>query len=632
MRLLESIHSPKDLKALSPAELEQLCAEIRTYIIDCCAQNPGHLGSSLGCVELCVALHYVFDLPQDKLIFDVGHQAYAHKILTGRREAFRRNRCLDGISGFPSMKESPYDSFGAGHASTSISAALGLAVAGELEGHTGKIVAVIGDGSMTGGLAYEGLNNAGARKTDMLVILNDNQMSISPNVGGIHRHLLQLTTSARYNRIKQKTWTFLGASRLRWAVQKMVKLVKKGFMPHGTLFQELGFRYFGPVDGHKVGDLIKVLQRLKQLQGPKLLHILTTKGKGYAPAEADPSRWHAPGRFDAQTGALPSASGKLRFQDVFGRTLVELAARDPRIVGVTPAMLKGSSLDLLMQAYPARCFDVGIAEQHAVTFSAGMAAGGLLPFCNIYSSFMQRAYDGVIHDVALQGLKVIFCLDRGGLVGEDGPTHHGAFDLAYMRPVPGLAIFAPMDEYQLRDILFSVTDASYGATVIRYPRGAGLGLTAADLEKLPYQYIDIGKARALRTVDRAGLGAVLSLGPVGLRVQRAVETLAAQGVEVEHFDMRFLKPLDEEVLARVCARASFVLTVEDGCLLGGLHEAVCAYVAERGLSLPVRGLGLADAFVPQGGIGELYQKCGLDEKSIFEAILQQTSQIGSVGK
>lgn len=623
--LLDQINSSQDLKKLSLSDLAPLCAELRDFITHCCATNPGHLGASLGTIELTVALHYVFDLPNDKIIWDVGHQAYAHKILTGRRDAFKQNRCYQGISGFPRRDESPCDAFGTGHSSTSISAALGFAVAASLQHTTDHVVAVIGDGSLTGGLAYEGLNNAGGLGANILIIFNDNQMSIEPNVGGLHNSLLKITTSVRYNKLKEHTWTLLGASAFRNFMQKMVKAIKRSIVGQSTIFQSLGIRYFGPVDGHNVIKLVHTLQRLKMLEGPRLLHTLTIKGKGYAPAEHDQTTWHAPGPFDPDTGMrlnghAPDGPQKLRFQDVFGQTLLELARTNPLIVGITPAMPTGCSLNLMMKEMPERCFDVGIAEQHAVTFAAGLAAAGYLPFCNIYSSFMQRAYDSVIHDVALQNLKVVLCLDRAGLVGEDGPTHHGAFDLAYFQCVPNLFLAAPMDEYEFRNMLFSAQDNAYPALSIRYPRGSGLGLaTCQD----PFTFIPPGKARL---ISQGADIALLTIGTVGLAGREAVAQLAQQGIGVQHYDMRFLKPLDTDVLAYVCAHYNHIVTVEDGSIVGGLHHAVAAYVCEHANHVRVTALGIPDHFVTQGKTTQLQHECGYDTAGIVRTIMRETSK------
>lgn len=619
--LIEQINSPEDLKKLRPEELPQLCAEIRKYITECCSRNPGHLGASLGTVELTVAIHYVYDAPKDKIIWDVGHQAYAHKILTGRRKEFLKNRCYNGLSGFPKRDESPYDAFGTGHSSTSISAALGFATAAAMRKSGEKTVAIIGDGSMTAGLAYEGLNNAGGSNADILVVLNDNKMSIEPNVGGLHNSLLKLTTSVRYNRLKMKTWKALGSGTIRDAVQDLVKAGKRLVVKNSTLFQPLGIRYFGPVDGHDVILLVNTFKRLKNLKGPRLLHALTIKGKGYAPAENDQPTWHAPGLFDAETGHRltdddPDVPTKTRFQDVFGQTLLELARTNPDITGITPAMPSGCSMNLMMEEMPHRCFDVGIAEQHAVTFSAGLAAAGFLPYCNIYSSFMQRAYDSVIHDVAIQNLKVVFCLDRGGLVGEDGVTHHGAYDLAYLNCVPGLIVAAPMDEVELRNMMYSAQDKRYTATSIRYPRGTGAGIK--DWRR-PFQYLEPGRARLL---SQGKDMALLSLGAAGIMGAAAVAKAAEKGISVQHYDMRFLKPIDGEVLEYVSRNFSKVITLEDGCLIGGLHSTVSTYLARHKEAISkVTGLGIPDRFIQHGKTKQLYHECGYDTESILQAII-----------
>ena len=619
--ILEHIDSPADLKSLSTEELEQLCEEIRQYIIRCCADHPGHIGSSLGAIEIAVALHKVYDTPQDKIVWDVGHQAYAHKIITGRREAFMHNREMGGISGFPKMSESPYDSFGVGHASTSISAALGLAVADEKLGSPAKHIAVIGDGALTGGLAFEGLNNAGGLKADILVILNDNQISIDQSTGGLHNTLIKITTGKRYNKLKDDVWSALGATRLRRSIQRMVKNAKRAFIKTSevnSMFDSLGFRYFGPVDGNDVEALVTVLSRLKAIKGPKLLHVITTKGAGYKPAEDNPTVWHAPGHYDPKTGETIKQDEKTaRYQDVFGKTVTRLAHEDRRIVGITPAMLSGSGLSIMNAEMPDRVFDVGIAEGHAVTFSAGLAAGGMLPFCCIYSSFMQRAYDNVIHDVALQNLKVIFCLDRAGLVGEDGATHHGVFDLAAFRPVPNLVIASPRDEKELADLLYSATFDHYPATIIRYPRGRGIG---TPWENEPFDKILPGRAQLLHK-DADAKVAVLSIGPVADKCRQAIEEANAKGVGVIHYDMRFLKPLDTDALDDVRSKVEAILTVEDGCKEGGLHGAVAEYLADNKAECRLEGLGVPDEFISQGSREQLFDYCGYNTKDILNAIL-----------
>ena len=586
-------------------------------MVECCSKNPGHLGSSLGAVELAVALHYVYNTPHDKLVWDVGHQAYAHKIITGRRDAFVDNRRKDGISGFPKMMESEYDAFGAGHTSVSISAALGIAEAARLKGEDTNVVAVIGDGAMTGGLAFEGLNNAGALKSNILVILNDNQISIDKNVGALHNYLVKIAVSSTYNNVKKQMWKLLGNGKCRKLAQKFMLSTKLAFMKSGSVFQGLGFRYFGTIDGNDIGELVNTLAHLKDIDGPKLLHISTVKGKGYAPAEADPSVWHAPGKFDVQTGKRRvSTGGPLRYQDIFGKTLVELAERNEKIVGITPAMASGCSLTYMMEAFPQRTYDVGIAEQHAVTFSAGLAANGMLPFCNIYSTFMQRAYDSIIHDVALQKLKVIFCLDRGGIVGEDGATHHGAFDLSYFRPIPNITIAAPMNEVELRNMMYSATLPEYGITAIRYPRGNCEGL---DWKK-EFEFVEPGKG----IVVSQGAGvAVLSLGTIGNRVAKAVEMAKNEGMEPLHINMRFLKPLDTDLVKYACDRCKTIITVEDGALNGGLGSAVSEYVASLGRGVKVVSLGIPDKFVEQGTVEELISECGYNVDNIYDSIISE---------
>lgn len=615
-KYLDQINSPDDLKKLQPDELKVYCAELRHFIIEQLASNPGHLGSNLGVIELTVALHYVLNTPNDKLVWDVGHQAYAHKIITGRRDSFCTNRKLGGLSGFPRMDESPYDAFGVGHSSTSISAALGIAVASALRGEKREVVAVIGDGAMTGGLAFEGLNNAGASNADLLVILNDNRMSIDLNVGALKEYLLSITTSKRYNQVKSHAWTHLeGVPKLRRALQKLGNAFKGGMLQQSNLFESFNFRYFGPVDGHNVEALVRVLSDLKHIPGPKLLHVLTVKGKGYQPAEEHQRTWHAPGLFNPETGEriVKAKPGEPpRYQDVFGETLLELARQDDRIVGITPAMPTGSSLNIMMEQMPDRCFDVGIAEGHAVTFSAGLAADGLVPFCNIYSSFMQRAYDNVIHDVALQGLHVVMCLDRAGLVGEDGATHHGVFDLAGLLPVPGLTIASPLNEVELRNLMFTATKTS-GPFVIRYPRGKGV---ISDWKRL-MELLPIGEGQVLREGNEIAL---LSIGPVGNDAAWAAEQMVAEGVSVLHADLRFAKPLDEKLLHRIGREFSQVVTVEDGVIEGGVGEAVLAFFNVHGYSCRVTSLGIQDRFIPHGTVDQLKAMCGYDRQGILQTL------------
>ncbi len=617
-KYLPKIDSPADLKKLSGSELHEYCGELRRFIIEALSSNPGHLGASLGVVELTAAIHYVFNTPDDKLIWDVGHQAYAHKIITGRRDRFATNRCLGGISGFPSMAESPYDAFGGGHASNSISAALGIAAASEMKGEKRDVVVVIGDGAMSGGLAFEGLNNAGAMNTNLLVILNDNKISIDSNVGAMKEYLLKITTSRRYNEFKMKLWTAMRRTpRLRSAVQKAGNAMKLGFLQQSNLFESLNFRYFGPVDGHDVKNLTRVLQSLRDIPGPKLLHVLTVKGKGYKPAEQSQSIWHAPGKFNPDTGeriVSRDPSRPPRYQDVFGETLLELAEANDRIVGITPAMPTGSSLNIMMEKMPHRCFDVGIAEGHAVTFSAGLAAQGMVPFCAIYSTFMQRAYDNVIHDAALQSLHVVLCLDRAGLVGEDGATHHGAFDIAYMRPIPGLVIASPMNERELRNMMYTA-QAVEATHVIRYPRGGGVMTDwRGEMELLP-----IGKGRMLR---EGGDIAVISFGPVGNFVAEALDRAGKEGVKAAHADLRYVKPLDEELLHEIGKKYRKVITVEDGVVKGGVGSAVLDFFNANGYPAEVRMLGIPDEFVTHGSPAQLYALCGYDAEAIYNRVME----------
>lgn len=617
-KYLTKVDSPDDLKKIPEGELPVFCEELRRFIVGHLAANPGHLGSSLGVVELTAALHYVYNTPYDKLVWDVGHQAYAHKIITGRRDRFATNRKLGGLSGFPRMEESEYDAFGGGHASVAISAALGMASANKITGEERKVVAVIGDGALTGGLAFEGLNNAGASNTDMLVIVNDNNMSIDPNVGALKEYLLSITTSKRYNKLKEKTWNFLApVPKLRRAIQKMSDAVKIGVLKHSNLFESLNFRYFGPVDGHDIKSLTRVLRDLREIPGPKILHVLTTKGKGYEPAESNQSDWHAPGRFDPETGVRLTCDDSLpaRYQDVFGQTLLEMARANEKIVGITPAMPKGCSLNVMMREMPDRTFDVGIAEGHAVTFSAGLAAMGMTPFCNIYSSFMQRAYDNVIHDVALQKLGVVFCLDRAGLVGEDGATHHGTFDVSFFRPIPNMVIASPLNERELRDMMYT---AQYAGTpfVIRYPRGRGEGVEWQS----GFERQEIGRSQVLREGTDVAL---LTFGPVGNAAAKAAARAEAEGVSVLHVDMRYAKPLDEQMLHRVGGSFGRVITVEDGSVTGGFGGGVGEFFEQNGYAVAMKMLGVADEFVQHGTPAELHKLCGFDEQGIYEAIMSQ---------
>ncbi|MBO6172454.1 MAG: 1-deoxy-D-xylulose-5-phosphate synthase [Bacteroidales bacterium] len=619
-KILDKVDTPQDLRKLDLSELPGLCDEIRDYIVRCCADNPGHLASSLGAVELIVGMHYVFDTPSDKLVFDVGHQAYAHKIITGRKEAFKGNRKKDGISGFPNRDESPYDAFGAGHASTSISAALGLAKAAQVSGLKEKVVAMIGDGAMTGGLALEGLNNAGDSDTDILVVLNDNDMAIDGNRGALHSYLLKVTTDPAYNKIKTHVWESLGAGRFRNWVQGMVRKAKSGLVTNsgGDFFEAFGFRYFGPIDGNDIGEVVNTLRRLKDIKGPKILHTCTVKGKGYAPAEADPTTWHAPGKFDPETGERDKNSGTsgVRYQDVFGEVLCELARKDPKVVGITPAMATGSGLAEFAEEFPDRFFDVGIAEEHAATFSAGLAAGGMKPYCSIYSSFAQRAYDEIIHDVALQHLPVVFCFDRAGVVGEDGATHQGVFDLASMRSIPNTVIAAPKDEAELRDLLWMGLGISDGPYIIRYPRGTGEGVPWRDSEP---SKIEAGKAELLLEGSEV---AVLALGPSAHRATEAARRLKEDtGYCPEVWNVRFLKPFDTAMLEHLKDFRA-ILTIEDGALKGGLFSEVSEYVSSHGMDAIVKGIGVPDRFIPHASAAEQRRSFGLDGEGIYSQLLR----------
>ncbi len=615
-KYLDEIDSPEDLRRLAVPELETLAAEIRDFMVAELSVNPGHFASSFGAVELAIALHYVYDTPEDKVVWDVGHQAYAHKILTGRRECFHTNRKLGGISGFPRMEESPYDAFGAGHASVSISAALGMAQANKLQDIRRNVVAVIGDGALTGGHAYEGLNNAGASNADMLVILNDNNMSISPNVGALKEYLLGITTSKRYNRLKNRVWNAMsGVPRLRRTIQNFGEVVKQSILKQSNLFESLNFRYFGPIDGHDLKSLVRVLGDMRNIPGPKLLHVVTKKGKGYEPAEKNPPIWHAPGKFDPATGTLlasPTADQPARYQDVFGHTLLELARLDKRVVGVTPAMLTGSSMDILQREMPQRCFDVGIAEGHAVTFSAGLAAGGMVPFCNIYSSFIQRAYDHIIHDAVIQQLPVIFCLDRAGLVGEDGVTHHGAFDLAFLRTLPGLTVAAPANEAELRDMMYTAL-LSGVPFAIRYPRGRGTG---ADWSGA-FRRLETGRGETLRKGEDT---VVLAIGTVVNDALQAAARAEKEGISTEVVNMRFAKPLDTALLHDVGKRFRRIVTVEDGTVEGGMGSAVAEFISSHGYGSEIIRLGIPDKFIHHGTIAELKRLCGYDTEGILTAI------------
>ena len=618
-KYLYQVNSPADLRKLSIDQLPHYCEEVRRYIIEQCAKNPGHLASSLGAVEIAVAVHYVYDTPTDKLVWDVGHQAYAHKIITARRDAFCNNRKLNGISGFPRMAESEYDAFGAGHASVSISAALGMVQAAKLRGESFKSIAVIGDGSMTGGLAFEGLNNAGADKNnDLLVILNDNNMAIDRATGALNNYLLRMSTSRSYNRFKQGLWSLLSYTPpvLRLC-RKMGNAIKHGLMQNSNLFESFGFRYFGRVDGHDVKHLVRTLTALKDIRSPKLLHVITTKGHGYRPAEQNLPVWHAPGKFNPDTGErIKQATDRDRYQDVFGHTLLELAKSDNRVVGVTPAMPTGCSMNIMMAAMPERCFDVGIAEAHAVTFSAGLASAGQVPFCNIYSTFMQRAYDNIIHDVALQNLPVVLCLDRGGIVGEDGATHHGVFDLAYLCCIPNMVVAAPSDELELRNLLYT---ALHSATpfAIRYPRGSGMGVEWRDKE---FENLPIGKGRVLREGNDV---AILAIGKPCASALEAAVAAEQEGVSVAVYDLRYAKPLDSELIIEVGKQFDRIITVEDGVLRGGVGEAIIKLLSDNNIHKSIKNLGIADTFIEQGTPAELYSLCGYDAEGILRAIIEK---------
>jgi len=616
---LEKINNPSDLKQLKVEELKQVCQELRQYIIDVVSVNGGHFAASLGTVELTVALQYVLNTPYDQLVWDVGHQAYGHKILTGRRENFHTNRVYKGMSGFPKRSESEYDTFGVGHSSTSISAALGMAVASQYKGEKDRQhVAVIGDGAMTAGIAFEALNHAGIENSNILVILNDNNMSIDPNVGALKEYLTDITTSKPYNRFRDDIAHILakisaiGPDAYKIA-QKLEKSIKGTLLKKSNFFEALKFRYFGPIDGHDVEHLVRVLRDLRDIPGPKLLHCITVKGKGYALAEKDQTKWHAPGLFDKITGEIKKTKSDKpqppKYQDVFGHTIIELAEQNPKIMGITPAMPSGCSLNLMMKAMPNRAFDVGIAEQHAVTFSAGLATQGLIPFCNIYSSFMQRAYDQVIHDVAIQNLNVVFCLDRAGVAGADGPTHHGAYDLAYMRCIPNMTVSAPMNEEELRNLMFTAQQDDMGPFVIRYPRGNGV---MVDWQR-PLKAIKVGKGRKI--CDGEDL-AILTIGHIGNEVVKAITELNAEAYYPAHYDLRFVKPLDEALLHEVFKKFNKVITVEDGCLEGGMGSAVLEFMADHNYNAQVVRLGIPDKVIEHGDQPELWAECGYDAKSI----------------
>ena len=624
--LLNRVNLPSDLRKLKQQQLPQFCDELRQFIIDVVSAKGGHFGASLGVVEMTVALHYIFKTPYDQLVWDVGHQAYGHKILTGRKDNFHTNRQYKGVSGFPKRSESEFDTFGVGHSSTSISGALGMAVASQYKGENDKQhIAVIGDGSMTAGIAFEGLNHAGIENSNLLVILNDNCMSIDPAVGALKEYLTDIATSHTYNKVKDEVWNLLGmvskfGPNAQAIASKVENAVKSALLKQSNYFESLNFRYFGPVDGHDVVHLTKVLNDLKDIPGPKILHCITKKGKGYQPAEqGSATKWHAPGLFDKETGHIiknttnnPQAP---KYQDVFGKTIVELAEHNHKIMGITPAMLTGSSLTYMMEKMPDRTFDVGIAEQHAVTFSAGLATQGMLPYCNIYSTFMQRAYDQVIHDVALQNLNVVFCLDRGGLVGADGATHHGAYDLAYFRCIPNMIVSAPMNEQELRNLMYTAQLKECGPFSIRYPRGNGTMIEW----QTPFEEIPIGEGRQIAEGNEV---AILSIGHPGNFVTKARENMEQNGYSISQYDMRFVKPLDEKLLHQVFKNHNKIITVEDGCVKGGFGSSILEFMSDHNYQAEVKRLGIPDDFIHHGTQAELWRECNYDQKAIEESIQQ----------
>ncbi len=624
-KLLQNIEYPKDLKKLSSKELPALCQELRDFIIDVVSQKGGHFGASLGVTELTVALHYVFNTPKDQIVWDVGHQAYGHKILTGRKNSFHTQRIYKGLSGFPKRDESEYDTFGVGHSSTSISGALGMAIASKYKKDDKKQhIAVIGDGSMTAGMAFEALNHAGVSNSNLIVVLNDNCMAIDPNVGALKDYLTDITTSSTYNKFRSEIWNLLGkvskfGPNAQAIASKIESAVKNAVLENSNLFESLNFRYFGPVDGHDVKHLAKVFEDLKQIPGPKILHCLTKKGKGFKPSEfGDQTKWHAPGLFNKETGEIikskPGSPQPPKYQDVFGHSIVELAEKNDKIMGVTPAMPSGCSLNIMLKAMPDRAFDVGIAEQHAVTFSAGLATQGMVPFCNIYSTFMQRAYDQVIHDVALQNLNVVFCLDRAGIAGADGATHHGAFDLSYMRCIPNLVISAPLNEEELRNLMYTSQLKNQGPFVIRYPRGKGVMVNW----KTPFKKVKIGTGTKIKSGSDV---AILSIGHIGNYAIQACKLVEQQGIDAAHYDMRFVKPLDEAMLHQIFAKFDKVITVEDGCLMGGMGSAVLEFMTDNGYASKVTRLGIPDRFIEHGSQEELHKECHYDTDNIVKTIL-----------
>ncbi|RMG60403.1 MAG: 1-deoxy-D-xylulose-5-phosphate synthase [Bacteroidetes bacterium] len=625
--LLAQVNVPADLRKLSPEELFPFTQELRDFLISTVSVNGGHFGASLGVVELTTALHYVYNTPYDQLVWDVGHQAYGHKVITGRRDQFHTNRRYGGISGFPKRSESEYDTFGVGHSSTSISAAVGMAVGARAKGEDRKVVAVIGDGALTGGMAFEGLNHGGWEKADLLVVLNDNNMSIDPNVGALKEYLTDLTTSGTYNKLRDELWRLLGKLEkfgpTARAIARKLEVGLTAATNPGMLFEALGYRYFGPIDGHDINHLVRVLDDLKKIPGPKLLHCVTVKGKGFELAEKDQTKWHAPGLFDKITGEIlksPSTEPQPpKYQDVFGHTIIELAKQDERIMGVTPAMPSGCSLKYMLAEMPDRAFDVGIAEQHAVTFSAGLATQGFKPFCNIYSTFMQRAYDQVIHDVAIQKLPVVFCLDRGGLAGADGATHQGAFDLAYFRCIPELVVASPMNEAELRNMMYTASKWEKGPFSIRYPRGKGVMVDW----RTPMSEISVGTGRKIREGEEV---AILTLGHPGNFAVKACAELEAEGLNPAHYDMRFVKPLDEAMLHEIFQRFQKVVTVEDGALMGGFGSAVLEFMVDHGYQAKVRRLGIPDRFIDHGEQKELWAECGYDKDAIVATVRELVTE------
>ena len=621
--ILSKINDPKDLRKLTKKELVILSDELRQFIIDIVSVNGGHFGASLGVVELTIALHYVFNTPKDLLVWDVGHQAYGHKILTGRKDIFHTNRKWKGISGFPKRKESKYDTFGVGHSSTSISAALGMSIASKILNRKKSHIAVIGDGAMTAGLAFEGLNHAGIENSNLLVVLNDNCMSIDPNVGALKDYLLKISTSKVYNETKNEIWSLLGklskfGSSAKEIVKRTEKALKSSLLKNSNLFEALNFRYFGPVDGHNIEKLVETFEKLKTIPGPKILHCITTKGKGYKIAENNQTKWHAPGIFDKDTGIITSSKSidePKKYQDVFGKTIIELAKKNKKIVGITPAMPSGSSLKFMMEKIPKRAFDVAIAEQHAVTFSAGLSTEGIIPFCNIYSTFLQRAYDQVIHDVAIQNLHVIFCIDRGGLVGADGETHQGVFDIAYLRCIPNLIISSPIDEEELRNLMFTAQSKKHGPFCIRYPRGKGVMKNS----NTPFKKINIGTGVELLN---GKITACITFGPIGNDVLNIAEKLKKENIKIGHYNLRFVKPIDEKLLHKIFKTYSCIITIEDGCIQGGMGSAILEFAARNNYLKKIINLGVPDKFIQHGSPDQQKKECGIDSKNIRKVIIE----------